>query len=109
MAVRVISFPFRLDASGSIATVEQDSDADVEELLAIAALTVPGERILAPTFGINDPAFVGFQLGALQRHVNDFGPDVELTTVAVDRLSEGSEQVSIQWHRREDIREVPSS
>lgn len=99
MPARVLSFPFRLDPSGVAATVEHGSDPEIDELLAVAALTAPGERIQVPTFGIDDPAFVGFELGNLQRHLLDFGPDVTVTTVHVARRADGREEVSIAWTR----------
>lgn len=99
MPARVLSFPFRLDPSGVAATVEHGSDTEVDELIAVGALTAPGERIQAPTFGVNDPAFVGFELGNLQRHVTDFGPDVTITSMDIARRGDGREEVSISWTR----------
>lgn len=99
---RVISFPFRLDPTGSIATVEQDSDAEIDEQIAVAMSTRPGERIQVPGFGTADPAFVGFEGGALQRHCDDFGPDVEIMNVKTARPVDGREEVVINWVRRDD-------
>lgn len=97
---RLISFPFRIDSTGAIASVEQDSDMEIEEQLAIAVLTRPKERITVPTFGVADPAFARFQLGALQRHLLDFGPDINVTAVDVQLLDGDREQVLITWHRQ---------
>lgn len=107
MTVRLISFPFRLDPTGSVATVEQDGDAEISEQIALAMLVRPGERIQAPTFGVKDPAFVGFEMGALQRHLNDFGPHVDVTTVSIRQTAESVERAEISWRRRDEIREVP--
>lgn len=101
MAARVMSFPFRLDGTGAVASVEQDSDQDIEESIALAALTRPGERIQAPTFGIADPAFAHFQAAALQRHLVDFGPDVDITAVTTQPDTDGRERVTVSWTRRE--------
>jgi len=106
-AVRLISFPFRLDPTGSVATVEQDGDVEIGEHIALAMLTRPGERIQVPTFGVKDPAFSGFELGALQRHLDDFGPRVEVTTVSIDGTAEGKERAEVSWRRRDETREVP--
>lgn len=99
MSARVLSFPFRLDPSGVAATVEHGSDTEVDELIAVAALTSPGERIQAPTFGVADPAFVGFEVGNMQRHVIDFGPDVTIVAVDVAQRTDGREEVAISWTR----------
>lgn len=104
---RLIAFPFQLDPTGSVATVEQDSDAEIDQQIALAMLTRPSERIQSPTFGVADPAFAHFAVGALQRHCDDFGPDVDVTTVSTDRTNEGREEVVINWTRRDETREVP--
>jgi len=99
MAVRVISFPFRLDTTGAVATVEQNSDQEIEEEIALAMLVRPGERIQCPTFGVADPAYSGFVLGALQRHLIDFGPDIQVIEVGQSVLSDGREQITVAWAR----------
>jgi hypothetical protein len=107
--VRVISFPFRLDGTGSVATVEQDSDVEVEEQIALATLTRTGERIQVPTFGIADPVFSGFQAGALQRHLIDFGPHVTIKAMNINPTVDGREEVVIDWTRVDQTRKVPQS
>lgn len=106
---RLISFPFRLDPTGSVATTEQDSDGEIDEQLAVALLTRPGERIVVPTFGVNDPAFTGFLNSALQRHLLDFGPTVDAEIISTDRTAEGRERVVLNWTRAGDseYRAVP--
>jgi hypothetical protein len=104
---RLIAFPFQLDPTGSIATVEQDSDAEIDQQIALAMLTRPGERVQVPTFGVADPAFAHFAAGALQRHVDDFGPEVDIVTVSTNRAFEDREEVVINWSRRDETREVP--
>jgi hypothetical protein len=100
----VWDFPFRLGPGGSVAVVEQDSDRDIENCLAAAIYTRPGERIQAPSFGIADPAFVGWEAPALARHVLDFGPTVDVTSVVVARRGGDSrgdrEEVSVTWARQ---------
>lgn len=97
---QVISFPFRIGPDGSIATVAQGSDTEVEEQIAVAMLVRPGERVQVPSFGVSDPAFSGFLLGALQRHMLDFGPQVRVTAVSA-RLLGGPggdrEEVTVTW------------
>jgi hypothetical protein len=103
---RLMSFPFRLDSTGSVTTVEQGSDAEIDQQIALAMLTRPGERIQVPTFGVSDPTFAAFQLGVLQRHLNDFGPEVDVVTVLDRLVGDGQEEVIINWRRRDDTREV---
>lgn len=106
MAPQLIAFPFRLGTTGAVATVEQDSDAEVDQQIAVALLTVPGERDQVPTFGTSDPVFAGFAIGALQRHLLDFGPDVEVEQVTIERVGSGQERVTVEWTRRGEQRET---
>lgn len=99
MPARVLSFPFRIDPSGVAATVEHGGDDEINELIAVACLTTPGERVQVPTFGVADPVFVGFELGNLQRHVLDFGPEVTVSAVNKSRRSDDREELTISWSR----------
>jgi hypothetical protein len=101
--VQILAFPFRLGPTGAVATVEQGSDAEIDQQLAVAVLTAPGERDQCPTFGVADGAFSGFPLGSLQRHVLDFGPSVNVTEVVVTPTEDGREQVVVSWERREAL------
>ena len=104
---QVWHFPFQLGPGGAVATVEQDSDQDVENLIAVACLTHPGERAQAPSFGIADPAFTGWELQTLERHCLDFGPAVDLTSVVVSRTSDVTgdrEVVTVSWERKNTAR-----
>ena len=105
--VSVWSFPFRIGGDGSIATVEEGSDPAIEEAIAIAMLTRPGERITVPTFGAVDPAFVGVEAGALQRHLDDFGPNVVITSITSRQQMAHTEAVTVAWERREPDGENP--
>lgn len=100
---QVWDWPFQLGPGGSVSTVEQDSDRDVDNLIAVACLTRPGERTQAPSFGIADPVFTGWELQALERHCLDFGPRVDLTDVVVSRTSDVNsdrEVVTVSWERK---------
>lgn len=99
--VSVWSFPFRIGGDGSIATVEEGSDPAIEEAIAVAMLTRPGERTTVPTFGAVDPAFVGVEAGSLQRHLDDFGPNITITSVTTRHQPPHSETVTVAWERRE--------
>lgn len=105
--VSVWSFPFRIGGDGSIATVEEGSDPAIEEAIAVAMLTRPGERVTVPTFGAIDPAFVGVEAGALQRHLDDFGPNVVITSITTRQQPPHAEAVTVAWDRREPDGEDP--
>lgn len=97
MSTPLISYPFRLSPAGSVMTVEEGSDAQLAQELAVAILTRRGERPLVPNFGIADPAFIGFEDDALRLHLELFGPPVELTDVEVKFVSETTQDVVVRF------------
>src|SRR5512145_2633921 len=103
---RLLSFPFQLGLTGAVTSVEQGSDVWTEQCIAMAMLTRPGERIQVPAFGVNDPAFVGFQVSSLQRHLTDFGPPITITEVKTEPAQEGLERVTVSWRRTDDGRQA---
>ena len=105
--VSVWSFPFRIGGDGSIATVEEGSEQAIEEAIAVAMLTRVGERITVPTFGAVDPAFAGVEAGALQRHLDDFGPSITITSVTTHTQTPHTEAVTVAWEQREPGGEDP--
>lgn len=97
MAVPLISYPFRLSPSGSVVTVEEGTDEQHAEELAVAVLTRTGERPLVPDFGIADPVFVGFDAEALRLHIDLFGPPVDVAGVSVRYVNEATQSVVVEF------------
>lgn len=93
----VISFPFRIDATGTIATVEQDSDECAAEQIAALLLTRIGERPLSAEFGVTDMAGQGLDASELAAAVATFGPDVTLQDIAVDEVGDGVQRVAVTF------------
>jgi hypothetical protein len=78
---RVLSFPFRLAANGSVVTVEQDTEqANAEELGTLLG-TLLGERPLVPDYGVDDSTFGELDEGAVVAAVELFGPPVTIESV----------------------------
>lgn len=100
----VWDFPFRLGPGNAVAVVDQDSDRDIENGIAVATLTRPGERTMVPTFGIADPAFTGWEAPVLARHLLDFGPAVTVLSATVARRGGDArgdrEEVNVAWQRQ---------
>lgn len=59
MAPRVphLTFPVRLDATGRLATAEQDTPTDIVSCLEVAALYRPGDLEADSDFGVADQTF----------------------------------------------------
>jgi phage baseplate assembly protein W len=49
--------PFRVDASGSVAVLDQDTDEEIAQCVQVLLSTTVGERIEVPTYGIPNPVF----------------------------------------------------
>lgn len=97
MVVSLLAYPFRLSPSGDVATVEEGSDAQLAQEIAVAVLTRPDERPLVPGFGIADPVFQGFDADALRMHVALFGPDVDVDDVQVRFVDDHTQDVVVHF------------
>ena len=101
MADGALSFPFRLTPTGAAATVVRGSDAEVDEAIAVLALTTIGERQMRPTFGVPDPAFGGLHLGDIQVGLDTHGPDgITVTGIRKTVETDSYEVDEITWSRR---------
>jgi hypothetical protein len=100
--VMSISFPFRLTPTGSVATVEEGSDAAIDEAIAVLCLTIIGERRMRPTYGVPDPAYAGLYVGDVQVGLDEHGPE-GVTVVSVDAtpINNTQEVADIRWTRTE--------
>lgn len=99
---RILSHPFRLLPDGSAATVEQDTDEANAEQLAVLLLTRPGERDLAPGYGVSDPAFAGVDPSEVVAAVNAFGPDVTVTAVTSRPRDDATVDVLVEYANDDD-------
>ena len=54
-----LAFPIKLAGDGALATVAQDSDADIVQSVQLLLRTRPGERRSIPDYGLPDPVFAG--------------------------------------------------
>lgn len=99
--MELLSHPFRLEANGAVATVEDDTEEAYAEGIAVLALTRKGERDLVPDFGLTDPAFDELSLAELNVGLADFGPPVEVTDVTIAYPSDTTERVVIAFEAQE--------
>lgn len=96
----MISFPFRLTPTGSVAVVEEGSDAAIDEAIAVLCLTTIGERLMRPTFGVPDPAYAGLYVGDVQVGLDEHGPEgVRVIAVESTPVSNTQEVADIRWDR----------
>lgn len=98
----LLAYPFRVSPAGPLETVEDGSDEAFAQELAVAVLTVPGERLLVPDFGTADPTFIGFERDALQLHVQLFGPPVSIDDVTVTAVGSTVQDVVVSFTSGDD-------
>ncbi len=97
MSVRLISFPFRLTGTGEVAVVEQGSDEQVAQMLAAVLMTVSGERMLAPDFGTQDPAFDSVSRSSLEAQVRLWRIPATVTEVTSRFVSDAVQDVTVSF------------
>ena len=96
--MRVLAHPFRLDGSGSFATVPQGSPAQAQQVAVAVVSTILGERDLAPDFGIFDPVAVGLSSAEVVAAMAICEPDLTVTGVDISQLGDRqSVSVSVVW------------
>lgn len=94
---QLIAHPFRLGVDSSVKTNLDGTTAQIGEQLALLVLTRPGERIIVPGYGLNDPAFGRFDAAALATQLEMYGPDVQIDEVLSEFTSESTEDVLITY------------
>lgn len=93
----LISYPFRLAPNGTVA-VREDGDPDYyTEELACLILTQPGERVLVPEYGVEDPTYDDIDDEELRAKVVLFGPPVSITDVYVEDVYDGLVDIEIHF------------
>ncbi len=85
-----LSFPFRADAGGNLATVRTPAETAREAIIDIIE-TPPRSRVMMPTYGVRDFAFAAVTGGfgrrlayQLRSQILDYVPDVEAVEVEVE-------------------------
>lgn len=92
--MRVFAHPLRLDNDGAIATVDQGSLVQAQQLAIAIVSTHLGERALAPDFGIFDPVAVGTSRAEIVAAVDLCEPDLTVTGVEISQ-AEGRQSVNV--------------
>lgn len=105
--MRVLAFPIRLDGAGSLATVEQWSDAQAQQTGLHIVSTYPGERRLAPLFGLDGLIDDGLTDDEVLAAVDLCEPDLEVTDLAIS-TQDYRQQVTltVRWRDDDDLGDV---
>jgi phage baseplate assembly protein W len=97
MTAQLISFPFRLNPQGSVVTQDDMSAGYCAGSLAIVLGTQPGEKVMVPLFGINDPAFQSFASQALNVQITMWGIPVDINDVKLVHINDAQQNITISY------------
>lgn len=113
---RAISFPFRFDSSGRVATETVPASILRQDVLALLG-TVPGERVMLPDYGVSLLPYVFENLSPADQHdiqyrVNagfqTYAPDASLLNLDMhvgpdNGVELGTAEIDLQYIRRESL------
>lgn len=86
----LLAHPLRLRRDGRLATVTDGSDDHHAQDIAVIIGTRPGERQLAPEFGVTDPTFDELDTAELVAQVGTWGPPRQITDVTTTYAGDGT-------------------
>jgi hypothetical protein len=84
--------PFAIGDTGSAATVEQGTVAEITQCVAMLLGTRPGTRLMVPGFGLPDPTFAGVNPTAVRALAAKYEPRA---TVSVTETPSSPEAVTV--------------
>lgn len=101
-----LSFPFRVDVTGSLAIVRTPEERVREAIIDILECH-PGDRRMLPEYGVADYVFAAVNAGFarrlafhLKQQILDYVPDVESVEVEVEATDASQVEVSIRYTLR---------
>ena len=99
--MNILAFPFRIDETGRVAHVLQNSPEHHRQVIATLMLTGEGERDMAPSLGIAGMAFDQFARTLLERQLAEVRPAIRITETKTDFTSDDTQQVRIYFTSEE--------
>ena len=99
-----LAHPFRLTASGSLATIAEGSAAHAAQLAGHTLSTTVGERPLAPGFGLPDLAGGSVDAGQVAGALAACTPELAVDAITVTQTPDGHVDitVAVDW-TQEDL------
>ena len=92
-------FPMHLSPSGRIVIADDADDDYMAGELAMLLGTWPGERVLVPDYGVDDPVFDPTPMPASEvaEKVEMFGPPVMIEDVTLENVSDMECDITVDW------------
>lgn len=78
-----LAHPYRTTSAGTAAVLQPGSPGHAAQLAGHVLSTTPGERGLAPQFGLPDPAGGPLDQGAIRAALRVCAPDLDVTAVQI--------------------------
>lgn len=102
--MKTFSHPFRLDTSGSVATVDEGSTLQAAQLAGHVCSTMPGERPLAPLFGLDEQTGGQVDVNAVYTALATCTPELDVTGVTVTQAADGLVDIAldVSWDDDEE-------
>lgn len=82
-----LAFPIRVTGRGVLATVEQDSEADIAQSVALLLDTRPSERRSVPDYGLPDPVFGGLDVAEVVEVISTWEERAE--ELDIEQIAQG--------------------
>lgn len=97
--MNILSQPFRFNTqqSGSLAYIEQGTDAQKAQEIATFLQTERGERPIYQEFGIQDPSFSDFDDSEFGASFSTFYGDIELEGIVIEQHGAGAVSVTVTY------------
>ena len=89
-----LRLPLRLTGM-ALASVEQDTLQDVHQCVDVVRRTLPGERLLAPMVGVEDPTFIGGDPAAIRGVLEEWEPRARVSVTKTPDPSGVHETIEI--------------
>lgn len=101
--VALISHPFRIGYGGQLATVEENTDAHLDQHVQLIIGTHLGEREMAWAYGVPQLAWAELTAADIQTVIDLYGPDnLTVDTVFTDAESDLVSTATVLWSRDDD-------
>lgn len=99
-----LAHPFRVSPGGGIATVAPGSAALAAQLAGHVLSTVPGERGLAPLFGLPDPTAIPVSPAGVQAALAVCAPELAVTAIDISANSTSGVNITatVDWNQEDD-------
>lgn len=90
--------PFSINSFGGVNYQYEGSKEFYDQVIFIALKTGPGELVLDPNFGTEDPTFDSGEPIGLRTTLTNFWPEIAVTAVTADKVNKnGTRSIKVDY------------